>query len=72
MAQSVRAQTATQAVFPSPPHLAVVDREGDGQHILGVAHKAAGGGAGVQVPQAQGAVPTGEGEGREEGEAKDT
>lgn len=40
-----------------PSHLAVVHGEGDGQHILGVAHEAAGGAAGVQVPQAQGAVP---------------
>lgn len=38
-------------------YLAVVNGESHGQNILGVAHKAAGGGAGVQIPQAQGAVP---------------
>jgi hypothetical protein len=38
-------------------YLAVVHGEGDGQDILGVANEAAGGGASVQVPQAQGAVP---------------
>ncbi len=39
--------------------LTVVDREGDGQDILGVAIELAGGAASVQVPQAQGAVPRG-------------
>lgn len=38
-------------------YLAVVNGESDGEHVLGVAHEAAGGGAGVQVPQPQGAVP---------------
>mmetsp|Transcript_4946 Transcript_4946/g.8723 ORF Transcript_4946/g.8723 Transcript_4946/m.8723 type:complete len:347 (-) Transcript_4946:100-1140(-) len=47
-----------------PRHnLAVVSRECHGQHILGVSHKAAGGAAGGQLPQAQGAVPgAGQGE----------
>jgi hypothetical protein len=37
--------------------LAVVCGEGDGQDVLGVAQEAAGGGAGVDVPEAEGAVP---------------
>ena len=38
-------------------YLAVVNGEGNGQHILGVANETAGGVAGVEVPQAQGSVP---------------
>lgn len=42
--------------------LTVVDREGDGEDVLGVADEAAGGGAGAEVPEAELAVPgTGEG-----------
>jgi hypothetical protein len=41
--------------------LAVVDREGHGEHVLGVAHEAARRLAGLDLPQAEGAVPgTGE------------
>jgi hypothetical protein len=43
--------------------LAVVHGEGHGEDILGVADEAAGGGTGVEVPEAEGAVPgAGEGE----------
>eukprot|EP00983_Pelagomonas_calceolata_P005468 178031-Pelagomonas_calceolata.AAC.5 len=49
-------QTHTHPPLP-PIYLSVVHGEGHAQHILGVAHEAAGGGAGVQVPQAQGSVP---------------
>jgi hypothetical protein len=38
-------------------HLAVIHGEGHAQHILGVAHEAASGGASGQVPQAQSTVP---------------
>jgi hypothetical protein len=38
-------------------HLAVIHAEGNAQHVLGVAHEAACGVAGVEVPQAQGAIP---------------
>lgn len=37
--------------------LAVVDGEGNGQHILSVTDEASGGGASVQVPEAKGTVP---------------
>ena len=43
--------------------LAVIDGEGDGEDVLGVADEAAGGGAGSEVPEAELAVPgAGEGE----------
>lgn len=51
---SVRRSTKRQALFA---HLAVVHRESDGKDVLGVANEAAGGGAGVKVPQAEGPVP---------------
>lgn len=37
--------------------LAVVNREGHREHVLGVANEAARGDAGVEVPEAEGAVP---------------
>ena len=39
--------------------LAVVGGEGDGEDVVGVAHEAAGGVAGCELPQAQGLVPGG-------------
>merc|ERR1712232_1154650 len=46
-----------------PETMAVVGREGDREDIFVVSDEAAGGEAGVQVPQAEGAVPrAGEGE----------
>jgi hypothetical protein len=39
--------------------LTIVDGESDGQDILGVAVKLAGGATSVQVPQAEGAIPRG-------------
>lgn len=47
------------AVARARNDLAVVSREADREHIGGVADEAAGGGAGVQVPQTQGLVPRG-------------
>ena len=44
-------------------NLTVVGGESHGQHVLGVAHEAAGGLAGGDLPQAQGPVPrAGQGE----------
>jgi hypothetical protein len=45
------------AVAGSGDDLAVVGREGDGQNIVGVADKAAGGLAGRELPQAESLVP---------------
>jgi hypothetical protein len=45
------------AVAGSRDDLAVVGREGDGQNIVGVADKAAGGLAGRELPQAESLVP---------------
>ena len=47
------------AVAGSGDDLAVVGREGDGQNIVGVADKAAGGLAGRELPQAESLVPGG-------------
>lgn len=44
--------------IPGPAHdLPVVGAEADGEDIGGVAHEAAGGCAGVEVPEAEGVVP---------------
>lgn len=45
------------AVAGSGHDLAVVSREGNGQNILGVANKAAGGLAGGDLPKAEGGIP---------------
>lgn len=37
--------------------LSVICREGNAEDVLGVANKSAGGGASVQIPQAEGTVP---------------
>ncbi len=51
------------AVARARDDLTVVGGERDGEHIGGVADEAAGGGAGVQVPETEGLVPrSGEGE----------
>ena len=47
------------SVARSGDDLAVVGGEGDGQDVVGVADKAAGGDTGGELPQAQGLVPRG-------------
>ena len=50
------------AVARAGDDLAVVGGEGDGEHVVGVADEAAGGGTGGELPEAQRLVP-GRGEG---------
>lgn len=45
------------AVTRSRNDLAVVGREGDGENVGGVTNEAAGGEAGVKVPETEGVVP---------------
>jgi hypothetical protein len=47
------------AVARAGDDLAVVGGEGDGQDVVGVADKAAGGDTGGELPQAQGLIPRG-------------
>lgn len=47
------------AVAGTRDDLAVVGGEGDGENVVGVADETAGGGAGGELPQAQGLVPRG-------------
>ena len=46
-----------RAVPRSRHDLTVINREGNGQHVLGVSDEAAGGLAGGEVPEAELAVP---------------
>lgn len=47
------------AVAGAGNDLTVVGREGDGEDVVGVANKAAGGGAGGELPEAESLVPRG-------------
>lgn len=47
------------AVARAGNNLAVVGREGDGEHIVSVANEPAGGGAGSKLPETEGLVPGG-------------
>lgn len=47
------------AVAGAGDNLAVVRREGDGKDVVGMAHKAAGGGTRGKLPETQSLVPRG-------------
>lgn len=48
-----------RAISRAGNDLPVVGGEGDGENIVGVADEATGGGAGGQLPEAEGLVPRG-------------
>jgi hypothetical protein len=59
LALAKRVPELDRAVARAGHNLAIVRAEGDGEDVRGVAHEAAGGEAGVEVPQAEGVVPGG-------------